>query len=120
MAKGVSMEDDAKQGVRKQTLWPLWKLVLVALPQLSVQVLWCFIGPNSAPYMAHLGASPALATLNNIAGPTTGFFTGPLVGAISDSCTSKFGRRRPVIVAGLASLWVAGMCFASSEHIFPE
>lgn len=35
---------------------------------------------------------PALATLNNIAGPITGFFTGPLVGATSDGLTSKFGR----------------------------
>ncbi len=80
--------------------FPLWRLILVALPQFSVQVLWCFIGPNSAPYMQHLGAAPFVATLNNIAGPITGFFTGPLVGAISDKCTLKFGRRRPVILAG--------------------
>jgi len=100
--------------------WPLWKLMLIALPQLSVQVLWCFIGPNSASYMRHLGMGAALATLNNIAGPITGFFTGPLVGAISDSMTSPLGRRRPVILAGLVSTWVAGMLFASSEHLFPK
>lgn len=100
--------------------WPLWKLIIIALPQLSVQVLWCFIGPNSAPYMQHLGASAALATLNNIAGPITGFFTGPLVGAISDSCTSRLGRRRPVIICGLVALWIAGMAFSASEHIFPK
>merc|ERR1719230_940319 len=102
----------------KANPWPLWKLSLVALPQLSVQVLWCFIGPNSAPYMLHLGMGPALATLNNVAGPITGFFTGPLVGATSDSCTSRFGRRRPVILAGLISTWVAGMLFSSAEHMF--
>merc|ERR1719336_3780313 len=99
-------------------VWPLWKLILMALPQLGVQVLWCFIGPNSAPYMLHLGMGPALATLNNVAGPITGFFTGPLVGATSDSCTSKFGRRRPIILAGLVSTWVAGMLFSSAEHLF--
>mmetsp|Transcript_81167 Transcript_81167/g.173692 ORF Transcript_81167/g.173692 Transcript_81167/m.173692 type:complete len:473 (-) Transcript_81167:146-1564(-) len=97
---------------------PLYKLILVALPQLSIQVLWCFIGPNSAPYMLHLGMGPALATLNNVAGPITGFFTGPIVGATSDACTSSLGRRRPVILAGLASTWVAGMLFSASEHIF--
>mmetsp|Transcript_85405 Transcript_85405/g.249993 ORF Transcript_85405/g.249993 Transcript_85405/m.249993 type:complete len:475 (-) Transcript_85405:465-1889(-) len=102
----------------KKDVWPLWKLVLIALPQLGVQVLWCFIGPNSADYMLHLGIGPALATLNNIAGPITGFFTGPLVGATSDQCTSRFGRRRPVILAGLISVWIAGVLFASSEHIF--
>jgi len=104
----------------KATPWPLWKLSLVALPQLSVQVLWCFIGPNSAPYMLHLGMGPALATLNNVAGPITGFFTGPLVGATSDSLTSPYGRRRPVILVGLVATWVAGMLFASAEHLLPE
>jgi solute carrier family 45 protein 1/2/4 len=101
-------------------VWPLWKLVLIALPQLGIQVLWCFIGPNSVPYMLHLGMGPALATLNNVAGPITGFFTGPIVGATSDNCTSRFGRRRPVIVAGLISTWVAGTLFAASEHLFDK
>jgi len=99
-------------------VWPLWKLILIALPQLGVQVLWCFIGPNSAPYMLHLGMGHALATLNNVAGPITGFFTGPIVGATSDSCTSKYGRRRPVILCGLIATWVAGMLFSSAEYIF--
>jgi len=101
-----------------RAVWPLWKLILIALPQLGVQVLWCFIGPNSAPYMLHLGMGHALATLNNVAGPITGFFTGPLVGATSDSCTSKYGRRRPVILAGLISTWIAGMLFSGAEHFF--
>jgi len=99
--------------------WPLWKLIIIALPQLGVQVLWCFIGPNSAEYMLHLGMGPALATLNNIAGPITGFFTGPIVGATSDSLTSKFGRRRPVIFTGLVLTWVAGMFFSLAQRIFP-
>ena len=43
--------------------FPLWKLALVALPQLGVQVTWCFIGPNAAPYMSHLGVGDSLATL---------------------------------------------------------
>merc|ERR1719433_530119 len=108
----------AKNGKDAAEVWPLWKLILMALPQLGVQVLWCFIGPNSAPYMLHLGMGPALATLNNVAGPITGFFTGPLVGATSDSCTSRFGRRRPIILAGLVSTWVTGMLFSSAEHLF--
>lgn len=108
----------SEKSIKKK--WPLWKLMLMALPQLSVQVLWCFIGPNSASYMRHLGMGNALATLNNIAGPITGFFTGPIVGATSDRLTSRFGRRRPVILAGLISTWIAGMLFASSEHFLPE
>jgi Na+/melibiose symporter-like transporter len=109
-------ENGAKGGPSKE-FWPVWKLTLIALPQLGVQVLWCFLGPSSAPYMQHLGLTDALATLNNIAGPITGFFTGPLVGASSDKSTSRFGRRRPVILVGLISTWIAGLLFASSEHV---
>eukprot|EP00443_Scrippsiella_acuminata_P008079 CAMPEP_0115198502 /NCGR_PEP_ID=MMETSP0270-20121206/16139_1 /TAXON_ID=71861 /ORGANISM="Scrippsiella trochoidea, Strain CCMP3099" /LENGTH=491 /DNA_ID=CAMNT_0002611877 /DNA_START=25 /DNA_END=1500 /DNA_ORIENTATION=+ len=122
-AMAVPREDDqgaSKDGKDGAEPWPLWKLMLMALPQLSVQVLWCFIGPNSASYMRHLGMGNSLATLNNVAGPITGFFTGPIVGAMSDSLTSSFGRRRPVILAGLLSTWVAGMLFASSEHFLPK
>mmetsp|Transcript_17472 Transcript_17472/g.54983 ORF Transcript_17472/g.54983 Transcript_17472/m.54983 type:complete len:479 (+) Transcript_17472:79-1515(+) len=98
--------------------WPLWKLVLLALPQMSVQVLWCFIGPNAVPYMMHLGVGPTLATLNNVAGPTTGFFTGPLIGAWSDRLTCRWGRRRPIILGGLVSTCVAGLLFSGSSRIF--
>jgi hypothetical protein len=120
MAGDMGVVNSAQTSGGNAKVWPFWKLALIALPQLSVQVLWCFIAPNSAPYMLHLGMGPSLATLNNVAGPITGFFTGPLVGAVSDSCTSRFGRRRPVIVFGMASLWVAGMLFSSSEHIFSK
>jgi len=96
---------------------PAWKLFLIALPQLGVQVLWSFIGPFSAPYMKHLGAPAYLATLNNVAGPITGFFTGPLAGAYSDTCTLKMGRRRPVILFGLVSFGIAGLVFSGAEHV---
>mmetsp|Transcript_135766 Transcript_135766/g.352012 ORF Transcript_135766/g.352012 Transcript_135766/m.352012 type:complete len:480 (-) Transcript_135766:280-1719(-) len=122
VATAVPTDDQSvsKNGKDVAEKWPLWKLILMALPQLSVQVLWCFIGPNSASYMRHLGMGASLATLNNIAGPITGFFTGPIVGAVSDSLTSPMGRRRPVIMAGLIATWVAGMLFASSELLLPK
>lgn len=44
---------------------------------------------------------------------------GPIVGATSDSLTSKFGRRRPVIFTGLVLTWVAGMFFSLAQRIFP-
>eukprot|EP00933_Yihiella_yeosuensis_P074394 TRINITY_DN83313_c0_g1_i1.p1 TRINITY_DN83313_c0_g1~~TRINITY_DN83313_c0_g1_i1.p1 ORF type:complete len:490 (-),score=66.98 TRINITY_DN83313_c0_g1_i1:328-1797(-) len=116
MAEGTEIEKGVSSSSKPQ--WPLWKLILMALPQLGVQVLWGFIGPQSAPYMVHLGISPALATLNNVAGPTTGFFTGPIVGAWSDRCQSKYGRRRPIIVGGLISTCIAGLLFSASEHLF--
>jgi len=107
-------------GKKSGVVVPMWKLFLIALPQLGVNVLWSFIVPNSAPYMKHLGAPAALATLNNVAGPITGFFTGPLAGAYSDSCTLKMGRRRPVILFGLISFAIAGLIFSGAEHVLGD
>ncbi|CAE7517671.1 SUC2 [Symbiodinium pilosum] len=115
--KGLKAGEESADAEEKE-FYPLWKLTLIAIPQLGVQVMWCFIGPNAAPYMGHLGVGPSLATLNNIAGPITGFFTGPIIGAVSDRLTSKWGRRRPIILGGLISTWIAAMLFSSSEHLF--
>merc|ERR1719436_2165442 len=117
--EAIALKEEKQEGAEAKEEWPLWKLVLIAVPQFGIQVLWCFLGPYSVPYMQHLGMNPAVATLNNVAGAVTGFFTGPIIGATSDNCTSRFGRRRPVIVGGLVSFWIAGMLFAGSEHLFP-
>ncbi|CAJ1368015.1 unnamed protein product, partial [Effrenium voratum] len=114
----AQVSDQIEQPAEEKPAFPLWKLALIALPQLGVQVTWCFIGPNAAPYMGHLGVGASLATLNNIAGPITGFFTGPIIGAWSDRLTSKYGRRRPIILAGLISTWIAGMLFSGADHMF--
>jgi len=120
---GVDLEeapgkDGKTAAAAPEEAWPLWKLILLALPQLGVQVMWCFVGPWSAEYMIHLGVGPSLATLNNIAGPTTGFFTGPIIGAWSDRLTSRWGRRRPIILGGLIATWVAGILYAAAGHMF--
>merc|ERR1719373_1114797 len=72
-------------------------------------VMWIFLGPNTTPYAKSLGASESFATLNNSAGPIVGFLVGPIVGTWSDQSTSKWGRRRPIIVAGLLSTTGAGL-----------
>ena len=96
----------ASAGVQRE--WPLWRLSLVALPCMTLSVVGAFVLSNSAPYLVELGMSPAMATLNNMAGPICGFFTCPLVGSLSDSSTSAYGRRRPFIVAALGLLWAFG------------
>jgi Na+/melibiose symporter-like transporter len=100
-------------------VWPLWKLAILGLPQVSVQMIWAFLGPNTATFLGRLGAPDSVAALLLQCGPFTGFFVGPLVGATSDRLTSRFGRRRPVIFVGLVSTWVAGMLFAGADYVVP-
>jgi len=100
--------------------WPFWKLAIIALPQLGVMVLWIFLGPNTTSYLVSLGATDSFATLNNSAGPIVGFIVGPIVGTWSDQSTSKWGRRRPVIVAGFLSTLVAGLLYSGAKQIMGE
>merc|ERR1719288_628826 len=114
-----SDEESGAKGSRseEETEWPFWKLALIALPQLGVMVLWIFLGPHTTPYLKSLGASESFAVLNNSAGPIVGFIVGPIVGTWSDQSTSKWGRRRPIIVAGLLSTIIAGLLYAGAEQI---
>merc|ERR1719373_456833 len=80
-------------------------------------VMWIFLGPNTTPYAKSLGASESFATLNNSAGPIVGFFVGPIIGTWSDQSTSKWGRRRPIIFAGLLSTTVAGLLYAGAKQL---
>merc|ERR1739844_447706 len=58
-----------------------------------------------------------MGTLNNSAGPVVGFIVGPIVGTWSEQSTSKWGRRRPIIVAGLLSTLVAGLLYSGAEQL---
>lgn len=106
---GATSEDEEE--------WPFWKLALIALPQMGVMVLWIFLGPNTTPYLVSLGATEQFAVLNNSAGPVVGFIVGPIVGTWSDQSTSKWGRRRPIILAGLISTLVAGVLYSGAEQL---
>jgi len=107
--EGATSEDEEE--------WPFWKLALIALPQMGVMVLWIFLGPNTTPYLEYLGASKRFAVLNNSAGPIVGFVVGPIVGSWSDQSTSRWGRRRPIIVAGLLSTLIAGVLYSGAKQI---
>lgn len=119
MVGGVvaSSSDEERTEDLKREFWPFWKLMLIALPQLGVMMLWMFLGPNTTAYLISLGASPALAAGNNSAGPIVGFIVGPIVGTWSDQSTSKWGRRRPVIIAGFLSTVIAGLLYSGAQQI---
>eukprot|EP00930_Biecheleria_cincta_P045147 TRINITY_DN31120_c0_g1_i2.p1 TRINITY_DN31120_c0_g1~~TRINITY_DN31120_c0_g1_i2.p1 ORF type:complete len:350 (+),score=40.83 TRINITY_DN31120_c0_g1_i2:57-1052(+) len=116
--ESTESELDSEATTTAKAPWPLWQLALLALPQLGVQVLWAFLGPVVVEYFRYVGTSDTFGTISLLAGPIAGFVTGPAVGAWSDACTSKFGRRRPIILGGLISTVVAGIMFSLSPHMF--
>jgi solute carrier family 45 protein 1/2/4 len=62
----------------------------------------------ASPYLISLGLSTSHVALVFLAGPFSGLVVQPLVGSLADSSTSRWGRRRPYILAGCL-LCVTGM-----------
>jgi len=71
---------------------------------------------NMTPIYSYLGANPDQLPLLNLAGPMTGLIIQPIIGAMSDKTTSKFGRRRPYFLIGaiICSICLFAMPYSSS------
>lgn len=71
---------------------------------------------NMTPIYSYLGANADQIPILNLAGPMTGLIIQPIVGAMSDKTTSRFGRRRPYFLIGaiLCSICLFAMPYSSS------
>ncbi|KAK8948284.1 Sucrose transport protein SUT1 [Platanthera guangdongensis] len=78
----------------------LTRLVFACTVAGGVQYGWALQLSLLTPYVQTLGLPHALASIMWLCGPVAGFIVGPSVGAWSDKCRSRFGRRRPFILAG--------------------
>ncbi|KAJ1652354.1 hypothetical protein IWQ61_007289 [Dispira simplex] len=74
----------------------------------GLQFTWSVEMAYGTPYLLSLGVPKALMSLVWLAGPLSGLIMQPLVGAWSDQCYLKWGRRRPFLV--VATLLVSA-CF---------
>ncbi|KAI7900907.1 major facilitator superfamily domain-containing protein [Cokeromyces recurvatus] len=80
----------------------------------GVQFTWTVELSYGTPYLLSLDLSKELTALVWLAGPLSGLIVQPLIGAFSDKCTSRFGKRRPfIVVAGvLTCLSMIGVAYA--------
>ena len=71
---------------------------------------------SMSPIYSYLGADEASLPLLFLAGPMTGLLVQPIVGAMSDKTTSRFGRRTPYFLVGtiLCSLALFAMPYSTS------
>ncbi len=86
------------------------RLLCFCLGFFGLQFAWQMRLALSGPVTEGLGADPLIYGLISLAGPFSGMVVQPIIGALSDRTTSKFGRRRPYLLGGaiLASLalWI--------------
>lgn len=83
----------------------------------GLQFAWQMRIILSGPVTEGLGADPLLFGLIWLAGPVTGMLVQPIIGAMSDTTETRFGRRRPYLLFGALLAAVALWLFPQSGNI---
>ncbi|XP_042491325.1 sucrose transport protein SUC4-like isoform X2 [Macadamia integrifolia] len=96
---------------------PLKWLFRVASVAGGIQFGWALQLSLLTPYVQELGIPHAWASWVWLCGPLSGLLVQPLVGHMSDHCKSRFGRRRPFIVAGSISIVIAVLIIGHAADI---
>ncbi|KAJ6617111.1 major facilitator superfamily domain-containing protein [Mycena sp. CBHHK59/15] len=90
-------------------LGPKWAhLPTLTVGLLGVQIFWSVEMSYASPYLLSLGLTKSNMAIVFLAGPLSGFLIQPLIGVLADNSTSRWGRRRPYMLAGCL-LCVASM-----------
>ncbi|KAI0890085.1 MFS general substrate transporter [Annulohypoxylon maeteangense] len=76
------------------------RMALLTLNTIGITFVWGVEQTYCTPYLLSLGLTKSKTSLVWIAGPLSGLIVQPIVGALADESTSKWGRRRPFIVIG--------------------
>ncbi|KAF5728064.1 Sucrose transporter 2 isoform 1 [Tripterygium wilfordii] len=92
-------------------------LILSCMIAAGVQFGWALQLSLLTPYIQTLGIGHAFSSFIWLCGPITGLVVQPCVGIWSDKCTSKYGRRRPFILAGSLMISVAVIIIGFSADI---
>ncbi|KAF4375256.1 hypothetical protein F8388_001013 [Cannabis sativa] len=92
-------------------------LVLTCTVAAGVQFGWALQLSLLTPYIQTLGIGHAFSSFIWLCGPITGLVVQPCVGIWSDKCTSKFGRRRPFILAGSLMISAAVILIGFSADV---
>ncbi|KAG1361226.1 sucrose transport protein SUT4 [Cocos nucifera] len=109
--------DDSSRPVQRSSLKTL---IFSCMVGAGVQFGWALQLSLLTPYIQTLGIGHAFSSFIWLCGPITGFVVQPCVGIWSDRCHSKYGRRRPFILAGclMISLAVTLIGFSADVGYF--
>lgn len=83
------------------------RMALLTCSLLGMVFVWSLEMAYCTPYLLSLGLTKSRTSLVWVAGPLSSLLIQPVIGAIADRSTSRFGRRRPFM---LASSWIVGCC----------
>jgi solute carrier family 45, member 1/2/4 len=93
-------------------------IFVYSIANFGVTMAWSVSFALTTPFFAQtLRAGPVVSHFIWALGPISGLIVAPLVGALSDRSTSRFGRRRPFIAAGSAVVAVAMLVFSNAPRV---
>uniref|UniRef100_A0A2P2LY52 Sucrose transport protein SUC4-like n=1 Tax=Rhizophora mucronata TaxID=61149 RepID=A0A2P2LY52_RHIMU len=96
---------------------PLRQLLRVTSIAGGIQFGWALQLSLLTPYVQELGIPHAWASIIWLCGPLSGLIVQPVVGHMSDRCTSRFGRRRPFIATGVILIIISVLIIGHSADI---
>ncbi|RCI03057.1 hypothetical protein CU098_011948, partial [Rhizopus stolonifer] len=125
---GTIVETPSGQHVAREAGLDLMQILGLTVCMAGVQFTWTVELSYGTPYLLSLDLSKELTALVWLAGPLSGLLVQPLIGAFSDKCTSRFGKRRPfIVVAGLLTcMSMIGVAYAKefgaliAQHFFEQ
>ncbi|THH15535.1 hypothetical protein EW146_g4950 [Bondarzewia mesenterica] len=102
-ADETGMTETAQWAGIAKILGPRWaQLPALTVGLVGVQLMWSVEMSYATPYLLSLGLSKSLTAIVFLAGPISGLVVQPLIGVLADNSKSRFGRRRPYMLAGVA------------------
>ncbi|TFK75785.1 MFS general substrate transporter [Pluteus cervinus] len=93
-----------------------WDLFTLSISMAGAQIAWTVELGYGTPFLLQLGLSAQLTSLVWLAGPISGLVAQPVIGAVSDSSTSKY-RRRFWIILSTVALVVSTLTLAYCEAL---
>lgn len=113
-AEGASRNSASRPATEKM---PKWRITLCTMAMSGVQVCYASQINHGTPELLLLGMSSRAVSLAWLAGPLSGLLMQPLVGRLSDRCTSRLGRRRPFLIAGSLLTSFSLLMFSNAQLI---
>ncbi|KAF8165226.1 major facilitator superfamily domain-containing protein [Crassisporium funariophilum] len=93
-----------------------WDLITLSISMAGAQMAWTVELGYGTPFLLGLGLSEHLTSLVWLAGPISGLVAQPIIGALSDSSSSKY-RRRFWIMLSTAALVISTLTLAYCKEL---
>ncbi|KAG5354568.1 General alpha-glucoside permease [Yarrowia sp. B02] len=106
----------------KSNVWgnsQMARLFVLTLTIAGLQFTWGVEMSYVNVYLLSLGMSKSSISLVWAMGPLAGLVTQPVVGLLSDSCSSRWGRRRPFMVVGSLFVSLSLVTMAWAKELAP-